>query len=316
MFTKVTTLTDFIIEEERRIPGTTGSLTLLLTHIENAAKHIASHIKKTGLIDIMGHAGTKNIYDEEVQKLDVYSNELIKETLMSSGQIAAFASEEEESLVESEKHKGEYIVYFDPLDGSSNIDVNVNIGTIFSIYKKNGNHLQKGNNQVAAGYILYGSSVMFVYSAGNGVNGFTLDPAIGSFLLSHPNIKTPEKGKIYSINEGYESMFEESTKKYLKSIKAGDKPYKLRYIGSLVADVHRTFIKGGIFLYPSDLKNKNGKLRLMFEVNPMSFLMSQSGGIAVSGSSNPLEIMPTDIHQRTPIVLGSKLEVENYLKYL
>ncbi len=316
MFKKVTTLTDFILEEERQIPGATGNLTLLLTHIENAAKHIASHIKKTGLVDIMGHAGTKNIYDEEVQKLDVYSNELLKETLMSSGQIAAFASEEEEELIKPPKHKGDYIVYFDPLDGSSNIDVNVNIGTIFSIYKNNGNHLQPGNQQIAAGYILYGSSVMFVYSAGNGVNGFTLDPAIGSFLLSHPNIKTPEKGSIYSINEGYESFFEESTVKYLNSIKSGEKPYKLRYIGSLVADIHRTFIKGGIFLYPSDKKNKNGKLRLMFEVNPMSFLMAQSGGMAVSIKKDPLSLAPSGIHDRVSIVLGSRLEVEKYLKFL
>lgn len=316
MFTKVTTLTDFILEEERGIPGATGSLTLLLTHIENAAKHIASHIKKTGLVDIMGHAGTKNTYGEDVQKLDLYSNELIKETLMSSGQIAAFASEEEETLIEATKHKGEYIVYFDPLDGSSNIDVNVNIGTIFSIYRKNGSHLQPGRNQIAAGYILYGSSVMFVYSVGDGVNGFTLDPAIGSFLLSHPKIQTPKKGSIYSINEGYDSIFEDSTKKYLASIKQIDKPYKLRYIGSLVADIHRTFLKGGIFLYPSDKKNKYGKLRLMFEVNPMAFLMEQSGGLARSGNKNPLDVTPEDIHQRIPIVLGSADDINSYLQFI
>lgn len=309
---RITTLTDYILEEERRIPGATGSLTLLLTHIENAAKHIASHIKKTGLVDIMGQTGGTNASGEAVQKLDVLSNDLIKDTLRTSGQITAYASEEEEQIVQIEEHDGNYIVFFDPLDGSSNIDVNVNIGTIFSIYKKNGGDLQPGKNQIAAGYVLYGSSVMLVYTAGNGVNGFTLDPSIGSFLLSHPNMKVPETGKIYSINEGYNNIFLPSTKAYLDAIKNEEKPYKLRYIGSMVADVHRTLIKGGVFLYPADKKSVNGKLRLMFEVNPMSFIMKQAGGMAISGTQDPLEIMPAELHQRVPIVLGSAKEVEKF----
>lgn len=315
MFTKVTTLTQFILEEERKLDTATGSFTLLLTQIENAAKHIASHIKKTGLVDIIGKTGEKNIYQEDVQKLDKYSNDLLVSALFDSGQVFALASEELEEPIYNRHKTGDYIVYFDPLDGSSNIDVNVNIGTIFSIYKKSDTLLQPGRRQIAAGYILYGSSVMFVYTVGHGVNGFTLDPAIGSFLLSHPDIKTPESGRIYSINEGNAALFDEPTTTYLAAIKAQEKPYKTRYIGSLVADVHRTLLKGGIFLYPADKKNKDGKLRLMFEVNPMSFIMEQSGGTAVGHGNNPLDVTPTGIHQRIPFVLGSKKEVEKYQDY-
>lgn len=315
MFTDVTTLTQFILEEERRSKQASGNLTMLLMHIETAAKHIASHIKKSGLVDILGKAGTTNVHDEDVQKLDVYSNNLLVSMLLQSGQVHAIASEELEEPIYAEKHKGDYVVYFDPLDGSSNIDVNINIGTIFSIYRKSDNLLQPGRTQVAAGYVLYGPSVMFVYTAGNGVNGFTLDPSMGSFLLSNPNIKMPESSGIYSINEGNAELFDDATKKYLHSIKKEEKPYKLRYVGSLVADIHRTLLKGGIFLYPSDKKSPNGKLRLMYEVNPMSFLIEQAGGKATSANTNPLDISPTTIHQRMPIVLGSSKEVEKYLSF-
>ncbi len=315
MFTNVTTLTEFILKEERQFKQATGSFTLLMTHIENAAKIIASHIKKSGLVDILGRTGEKNVHKEDVQKLDLYSNQLLIDTLLGSGQTFAVASEENEELMYAQKHAGEYVVFFDPLDGSSNIDVNINIGTIFSIYRKSGNLLEPGRKQVAAGYILYGPSVMFVYSCGNGVNGFTLDPSIGSFLLSNPDIKIPESSGIYSINEGNFHGYSESVKKYLLSIKQEDKPYKLRYVGSMVADVHRTLLKGGIFLYPADKNHANGKLRLMYEVNPMSYLVKQAGGEALSGNTDPLEIVPENIHMRVPVVLGSKNEVKKYHEF-
>ena len=316
MFTNVTTLTEFILNEERQFKNATGSFTLLMTHIENAAKIIASHIKKTGLVDIMGYTGEKNASNEHVKKLDQYSNDLLVDTLTDCGQVHAVASEELIEAVYSKKNPGEYVVFFDPLDGSSNIDVNVNIGTIFSIYRKSDSLLQQGRKQVAAGYILYGPSVMFVYSCGNGVNGFTLDPSIGSFLLSNPNIQIPESKSVYSINEGNAELFDDQTKQYLETIKKGEKPYKLRYIGSMVADVHRTLMQGGIFLYPSDKKNKDGKLRLMYEVNPMSFLIEQACGMAVTRNESPLDIQPKNIHERVPIVLGSKKEVAQYTQII
>lgn len=312
MYQKVTTLTEFILKEERRFKKATGSFTLLLTHIENAAKIIASHIKKTGLVDIIGLTGEKNIYKEEVQKLDKFSNDLLVDIITESGQAYAIASEELEEPIFIHKHQGKYIVFLDPLDGSSNIDTNVSIGTIFSIYHKNSSLLQPGYKQIAAGYILYGSSVMFVYSFGNGVNGFTLDPAIGSFLLSHPNITIPNKSSIYSINEGNFELYDNLLKNQLRLIKQGSKPYKMRYVGSMVADVHRTILKGGVFLYPRDKKNTEGKLRLMFEINPLSFIVQQAGGSAYSNGTNPLKITPKNLHQRVPIVLGSKEEVEKW----
>lgn len=315
MYQKVITLTEFILAEERKFKNASGNFTLLLTHIENAAKIIASHIKKSGLVDIIGETGEKNIYKEEVQKLDVFSNQLLVDILSSTGHVGALASEELENPIEIDKRKGEYNVFFDPLDGSSNIDVNINIGTIFSIYRNHSTLLQKGGKQVAAGYIIYGSSVMFIYSYGNGVNGFTLDPSIGSFILSHPNIKVPESKSIYSINEGNYELFDDRLKKYLSDLKKGEKPYKARYVGSMVADVHRTLLKGGIFLYPSDSKNQNGKLRLMFEVNPMSYLVKQAGGAATSNGKNPLAIQPESLEQRVQIALGSTKEIEKLLQY-
>lgn len=314
MYQKVTTLTEFIVNEERKFKNATGNFTLLLTHIENAVKIIASHVKRSGLVDIIGQTGEKNIYAEEVQKLDVFSNKLLVDTLSSSGQVHSLVSEELEKPLQVDG-KGPYNVFFDPLDGSSNIDTNINIGTIFSIYHDTGKLLQKGNKQVAAGYVLYGPSVMFIYSYGNGVNGFTLDPSIGSFILSHPNIRLPESKSIYSINEGNYELFDSSMKKYLQDIKKGEKPYKARYVGSMVADVHRTLVKGGIFIYPKDSKQPQGKLRLMIEVNPLSFVMKQAGGSATSDGVDPLDIDPQSIEQRVPIAMGSTKEIEKLLQY-
>lgn len=312
MFNKVTTLTEFVLEEEKSFPKATGSFTLLITLIENAAKIIASHVKKTGLVDILGMTGEKNAFNEEVQKLDEFSNDTLINILRQSGQVRGIASEELKEPIILENNKAHYDVFFDPLDGSSNIDVNINIGTIFSVYKRNNGLLQKGAEQVAAGYIIYGPSVMFIYSCGNGVNGFTLDPSIGSFLLSNKDIKIPEKGNIYSINEGNYFNLDAPHRKYIDSIKKEGKN-KLRYVGSLVADVHRTLLKGGIFLYPGDSKNPDGKLRLMYEVNPVSYLVTQAGGKAVCNRIDPLEIIPASAHQKVPIVLGSTHDVDRYL---
>lgn len=307
------TLTEHILKEERIIPQATGKLTLILNQIAEASKIIASHVKNSGLVNIEGKAGTKNIYDEEVQKLDTFSNDLLVDLLTEIGFVNMIASEElEEPIILN--NKGEYSVFFDPLDGSSNIDTNISIGTIFSIYKNKDNKLQKGSSQVASGYIVYGSSVMFVYTCNNSVNGFTLDPSIGSYLLSHPNIKTPEKTFEYSINEGNFNLYDEKIRKYLKSLK--EKPYKLRYVASMVADIHRILLKGGIFLYPSDKNQPNGKLRLMFEVNPMALLIERAGGKSYSKNQSPLNIQPTDIHQKIPIILGSKEEVEKYINLI
>ncbi len=316
MYQKVTTLTEFILAEERKFKNATGSFTLLLTHIENAAKIIASHIKKSGLVDILGQTGETNVYKEEVMKLDVFSNQLLVDILSSTGHVSMLASEELEKPIEVDKKRGQYNVFFDPLDGSSNIDVNISIGTIFSIYHNHSELLQKGKTQVAAGYIIYGSSVMFVYSYGNGVNGFTLDPSIGSFILSHPNIRVPESKSIYSINEGNYEFFDDSLKRYLQALKKEKKPYKARYVGSMVADVHRTLLKGGIFLYPKDANSPEGKLRLMFEVNPLSFVMKQAGGTATSDGKDPLTIQPTKLEQRVPIAMGSTKEIEKLLQYM
>lgn len=317
MFKPVTTLTDFVLEEERKNENATGNFTMLITHIENAVKIIASHVRASGLVDIMGVTGDKNVFGEEVQKLDEYSNKLMVDNLQNSGHVYAVISEEMEKPAYAKKgEKGAYIVFIDPLDGSSNIDTNCPTGTIFSIYHTDGdNLLQPGRKQVAAGYVIYGSSVMFVYSAGSGVNGFTLDPNIGSFLLSHPGIRIPQKGKTYSINEAYESIYSDGDRSYLAHLKESGN-YTARYVGSGVADAHRTLIKGGIFLYPANKKHKEGKLRLMLEVNPFAYLTEQAGGLAVSqNKKSPLEIVPKTIHQRAPFVMGSREDVELYLRY-
>lgn len=309
----VTTFTDFVLEEEHQLPHATGNFTLLLIQIEQAARIIASHIKASGLVDILGTTGKKNSFQEEVQKLDEFANMLLVKNLTQSGQTFALISEEmPEPLFTPKAYAGDYVVFFDPLDGSSNIDVNAPIGSIFSIYKKSDSLLQPGKKQLAAGYILYGSSVMLVYTTGKGVNGFTLDPAMGSFLLSHKDIQIPETGTTYSLNEAYFPFYDTALQDYLTNFKQKPKA-SARYIGSMIADVHRTLLKGGIFLYPTDTNHPQGKLRLMLEVNPMSLLISNAGGLAVAIKEDPLEIVPTHIHERAPITLGSKKLVEEYL---
>lgn len=318
---RATTLNEHILQEEKGIKSATGELTLLLEHIAEAGKIIASHVKRSGLADILGSTGTQNVYNEDVQKLDDYSNKLLIDILGGSGLVSAVASEELPQPQVFNSPNAKYTVYFDPLDGSSNADVNGSMGTIFSIYQRKETLLQMGMEQVAAGYIMYGSSVMFVYTALNTVNGFTLDPAVGSFLLSNPNMKIPEEYPEYSINEGNAFSYDPNLQKYLGLIKTGDKPYKLRYAGALVADVHRILTRGGIFLYPHDAKNPAGKLRIMHEVNPIGLLVYRAGGMVVSSQLNQITKEPVnlltvsakDIHERTPVVLGSKHEVEKFI---
>lgn len=305
MFHNITTLTQFIIEEEKKNPQAQGDFSLLLINIQEIGKIIASHIKRTGLVDIIGKTGNVNAYDEEVQKLDEYSNKLFVDVLSKTGLVSWIASEELPDPILVNKN-GKYMVFFDPLDGSSNIDVNINIGSIFSIYKTENNPLQPGNKLIASGYILYGPSVMLVYATENSVNGFTLDPSIGSFILSHKNIKIPEKGNIYSINEAMSDDWNDKTKKYINFLKS--QKYKARYVGSMVADIHRTLIKGGVFLYPGN------KLRLNFEINPMGFLIKAAGGDVISEGKNPLELIPDKIDQKIPVIIGSKFEIKNYLE--
>lgn len=312
-------LNRFILEEERRHPNATGSLSISLTAVESAAKIIASHVRMAGLSDILGRTGRVNVQGEDVQKLDEFSNRLMVQHLSDSGEFYALASEELDEPIYPEKGKdGKYIIAFDPLDGSSNIDVNVNIGTIFSIMRKvrgtGEDFLQEGNKQVAAGYIVYGSSTMLVYSTGSSVNGFTLDPSVGLFLLSHPDMRIPENGKIYSLNESNYPCWEEGLCRYVDSIK--NDGYSSRYIGSMVADVHRTLIKGGIFAYPADKKNRSGKLRLLYEVSPMAFLTVRAGGRATTGREDVLDVRPETLHQRVPAFLGSSGEIERLLSYL
>lgn len=304
------TLTEFIISEERKFTNARGSFTLLLTQIENAAKIIASHVKQNGLVDMMGATGKKNAFADEVQKLDEFSNATLMRTLSESGQVYAMGSEELDEIVMVKDNPGEYVVFFDPLDGSSNIDISVTIGTIFSIYHKSDSLLQPGRKQVAAGYIVYGTNVMFVYTSGSGVNAFTLDPSSGSFILTHPEIRIPEKGQIYSINEAYENIYPPHVLSYLKQVKEGDA--KARYVGSMIADVHRTLLKGGIFLYPETTKKPHGHLRLVYEVNPLSFVMEQAGGTTTTGTENPLDMTPTSITQTVPIAMGSPENVTIY----
>ncbi|MDR2444029.1 MAG: class 1 fructose-bisphosphatase, partial [Deltaproteobacteria bacterium] len=287
-----------------------------------------------GLVDVLGRSGAVNIQGEEVQKLDELANNTVKRRLSASGEVCALVSEEEADVIEIPRQypQGNYIVHFDPLDGSSNIDANVSIGTIFSIYRRQSpseaestpmDVLQPGLKQVGAGYIIYGSSCVLVFSTGQGVNGFTLDPSIGEFLLSHPNIKTPNKGKIYSINEGNYEYWDEGTRNYINWIKEGYKEhgihYTSRYIGSLVADFHRNLLYGGIFLYPMDFKDPtkpHGKLRLMCEANPLAYLIEQAGGTATTGTERILDIEPNYIHQRVPLIIGSPDDVAIYQEFV
>lgn len=322
--TNYMTLTRFVLNEQRKVPGATGDLTQLLNCILTAVKAISSAVRKAGIAKLYGIAGETNVQGEEVKKLDVLANELFINMLRASYTTCLLVSEENETAIEVDIDKqGKYIVCFDPLDGSSNIDCLVSIGSIFAIYKKNTegpvtvqDALQSGSNIVAAGYALYGSATMVVLSIGEGVNGFMLDPAIGEFILTQPNITIKPRGKIYSLNEGYAKFWDEPTKKYIQRKKFpedGKAPYGARYIGSMVADVHRTIVYGGIFMYPATKESPKGKLRLMYECNPMSFIVEKAGGLSTNGSISILDIKPESIHQRTPIFLGSREDVEEII---
>ena len=319
---RVITLSQFIAEQQARFPEASGDLSKIFRDIKLAAKIVNRDIRTAGLVDILGTHGTTNVQGEEVNKLDVLANEEFISSLTLGGECCAIISEEEDGIIHVNSDvsgDAKYIVAMDPLDGSSNIDVNATIGTIFSIYRRisptgtpvtDEDCLQKGIQQVAAGYVIYGSSTMLVYTTGQGVNGFTLDSSIGDFCLSHPDIQIPKDGSIYSINEGNYAEFTPGLKKYIeycKSVEGGKKAYSARYIGSLVADFHRNLLKGGIFMYPATDKAQNGKLRLMFECNPMAFIAEQAGGIATDGKGRRImDIKPTDIHQRVPVYVGSE----------
>ncbi|XP_050214549.1 fructose-1,6-bisphosphatase, cytosolic isoform X1 [Mercurialis annua] len=319
--TDLMTITRHALNEQSRHPDSRGDFTILLNHIVLGCKFVCSAVNKAGLAKLIGLAGETNVQGEEQKKLDVLSNEVFIKALVSSGRTSILVSEEDEeaTFVETSK-RGKYCVVFDPLDGSSNIDCGVSIGTIFGIYMvKDGTEptlddvLQPGKNMVAAGYCMYGSSCMFVLSTGNGVNGFTLDPSLGEFILTHPDIKIPKKGKIYSVNEGNAKHWDGPTAKYVENCKFpkdGSSPKSLRYVGSMVADVHRTFLYGGIFLYPGDKKSPSGKLRVLYEVFPMSFLVEEAGGQAFTGQQRALDLEPKNIHERSPIFLGSTEDVE------
>lgn len=314
------TLGEFIIEKQEDFKFSSGELSRLLSAIRLASKMVHREVNKAGIADIIGRVGNTNVQGEEQQKLDVLANEIFIAALSQREVVCGIASEENDDIIEIKAgengHLSKYVVLIDPLDGSSNIDVNVSVGTIFSIYRRvtepgtpveMRDFLQKGTQQVAAGYIVYGSSTMIVYTTGNGVNGFTLDPSLGTYYLSHPNMQFPKKGKIYSINEGNYIKFPKGVKNYIKYCQEedGDRPYTSRYIGSLVSDFHRNMIKGGIYIYPSTSQSPNGKLRLLYECNPMSFIAEQAGGKATNGFQRILEIEPTELHQRVPFFCGS-----------
>jgi fructose-1,6-bisphosphatase I len=321
--TSVVTIERFIIEQERQFPEATGELSGILYDIALAAKMIANKVRSAGLADILGAQGTDNVQGEEQQKLDVLSNEIIVKAMDHGGRLCAMASEEEPEIIPIPEgfRCGKYVLLFDPLDGSSNIDVNVPVGTIFSVMRKitNGRHgtledmLQPGRRQVAAGYVIYGSSTMLVYSTGQGAHGFTLDPSIGEFLLSHPDIRIPPHGKFLSVNDSYEQHWDENVKALMRQYRGLDadrKPLSVRYVGSLVADFHRNLLAGGVFAYPAHAKAHRGKLRLLYEANPLAFIVEQAGGAACDGHQRVLDIMPTELHQRTPLYIGSKDEVD------
>jgi fructose-1,6-bisphosphatase I len=325
------TLGEFIIENQTSFKYTSGELSRLINSIRLAAKVVNHEVNKAGLVDIIGAAGDTNIQGEDQQKLDVYANEKFIQTLTKRNIVCGIASEEEDDFIainsQDENNQNKYIVLIDPLDGSSNIDVNVSVGTIFSIYRRVTpvgtpvtleDFLQKGDQQVAAGYIVYGTSTMIVYTTGDGVNGFTLNPAIGTFYLSHPDMQFPVDGKIYSVNEGNYAQFPQGVKNYIKYCQEeeGDRPYTSRYIGSLVSDFHRNMIKGGVYMYPKSSKNPQGKLRLLYECNPMAFLAEQANGKASDGYTRIMEIDPTELHQRVPFLCGSKNMVEKAEEFM
>jgi fructose-1,6-bisphosphatase I len=317
----VLTLDEFTIQSLRQFPHATGELSTLLRDIGLAAKRINVEVNKAGLVDILGDYGTVNVQGEDVKKLDIFANNQFMGVLQRGVSCAGIASEELDEFVafdDEVSRNSKYVCLFDPLDGSGNIDVNVSIGTIFSIYRRVSDRgttvtredfLQKGRNQVAAGYIVYGSSTMLVYATKRGVNGFTLDPSIGEFCLSHPDIKCPESGKIYSVNHGFFFQYDEGIRKYITDCQNKTKhnggPYTQRYIGSMVADVHRNLIKGGIFMYPGTHDKPKGKLRLLYECNPFAFIVEAAGGKATNGKQSILDVIPSELHERTPFFVGS-----------
>jgi fructose-1,6-bisphosphatase I len=329
--TPLLTVEQHILNEQRRqAPEASGEFSWLLSGITLACKLIAAQVRRAGLVDILGSAEQQNVQGETQQKLDIIANQTVLTCLGSRGNVAIMASEENEQpiVVPRDRQRGKYVVVFDPLDGSSNIDVNVSVGTIFSVFRCEPDPteqrdplpdvLQAGNRQVAAGYVVYGSSTMLVYTTGNGVTGFTLEPSIGAFLISHENIRMPEHGNLYSVNEANADSFPEGYRTYLAYLRSGamGRVYSSRYIGSLVADFHRTLLKGGVFLYPPTKQYAKGKLRLMYEANPIALLAKAAGGRATDGRQNILDIQPTGLHQRTPLLVGSKEEMELLMKML
>ena len=330
MLQKPVTLAQFILHQEHTHPEASGEFTSVLADIALAAKMINREVTRAGLVDVLGYTGAENVHGEKVQKLDMFAHEVIRNVLGSTGQLAVFASEEDEDIlpVEEGKPVGKYVVNFDPLDGSSNINAGVNIGTIFSLLPritKKGNGtvedcLQAGRRQLAAGYVMYGSSTMLVYTTGDGVHGFTYEPSLGEFLLSNPYIRIPDHGRIYSVNEGNYVNWDDGVKRYvdwLKMDESGDgRPYTARYVGSLVADFHRNLLYGGIYMYPRDKRNPRGKLRVLYEAAPLAFIVEEAGGMATDGARRIMEIAPLQLHERTPVFVGSKRNVEEAMSFI
>jgi len=325
----ITTVEQHLLKQQRGVSDATGTFSWLINGITLATKMVESKIRMGGLSDGLGAYGAVNVQGENQQKLDVFANEALLHTLGLRDSVAALVSEEDElpMMMNLDPDRGKYIVIFDPLDGSSNIDVNVNVGTIFSIHRRmptgdgdlQASILQPGYKQVAAGYVVYGPSTVLVYTAGNGVHGFTLDPTIGAYVLSNESMKMPEQGPYYSTNDANADTWPPAYREYLAMLRRGDlngKAYSARYIGSLVADFHRTLLKGGVFLYPPSIKTKKGKLRLLYEASPLAFIAEQAGGMAVNGLERILDLQPTHIHERTPFIVGSKREVEALQKTL
>ena len=330
---KIVTIQRHIMEQQALHPSATGEFTTLLWDLILAFKMISREVNRAGLANVLGLTGDVNVQGERVTKLDDYAQRRIFEQMDHGGHLCCMASEESEEIIPIPDHfpKGKYVLLFDPLDGSSNIDANASVGTIFSVHRKRTpgadgrleDCLQKGSDQVAAGYVVYGSSTMFVYSAGSGVHGFTLDPSLGEFLLSHEDIRIPQKGKIYSANEGNERAWDEGTRNYVRYLKEKDKatnrPYSLRYIGALVADFHRTLLYGGIFLYPPDVSDPakpKPKLRLLYEASPIAFIAEQAGGLATTGKERILDIQPTGLHDRVSVIVGSPDDVREYERFV
>ncbi len=322
-----TTIQQHIIKEQQRFPGATGEFSFLLSGITLATKKIQAKVRRAGLIDILGDYGAENVQGELQQKLDVFANEVMIQSLACRASVGILASEENEKplVMPHLSPDAKYAVIFDPLDGSSNIDVNVSVGTTFSIFRKPVGAdyedptawvLQPGKEQICAGYVVYGSSTVMVYTVGNGVHGFTLDPDVGAYVLSHENMKMPNQGSTYSVNEAYAESFPPRFGKFIDSLRRGDlgHGYKSRYIGSLVADFHRTILRGGIFMYPPTKSHAEGKLRLLYEANPIAMIAEQAGGIATDSQQRILDIKPTSVHQRCPLVVGSKVEMEAFAK--